>query len=356
LNRLASYIIVGVLKGTAFVAFALVSVAAVIEFVGQLDDVGLASYGLDDALLFVALRIPHKIFDVLPAAALLGALLSLGNMAVHRELVVMRTTGVSHYRLLGAVGTAGVVLLIVMLLLGESLAPSLGAYARSMRADALLEEVDTASTRSTWFKHEDRIFSLQQPRETGEYNQAAKIFELDGPTSLRQLARADSVTTVNSETWELRGYAETSFGTDTTTARREARIDQDFGLDPELLALSEVRVDLLDTPALVDYIAYLERNGLDASSYLAAYWGRIANGASVVLMAILALPFVLGGLRSAGTGARMVVGLVIGLGYYVFVRLSAQIGEVFSIDPVVAAWAPGGLLLLITLVAVLRLR
>ena len=129
MNRLASYIVIGVLKGTALVALALVAVASVIEFVGQLDDVGLASYGLTEALLFVALRIPRKIFDVLPAAALLGALLSLGNLAVHRELVVMRTSGVSQYRLLASIGFAGFILLIVMLLLGESMAPSLGAYA-----------------------------------------------------------------------------------------------------------------------------------------------------------------------------------------------------------------------------------
>ena len=95
---------------------------------------------------------------------------------------------------------------------------------------------------------------------------------------------------------------------------------------------------------------------LDASRDLAAYWGRIANGASVVLMAVLALPFVLGGLRSAGTGARMILGLVIGLGYFVLVRLSAQIGEVFSLDPVVAAWAPGALLFAVTAFAVVRLR
>ena len=73
-------------------------------------------------------------------------------------------------------------------------------------------------------------------------------------------------------------------------------------------------------------------------------------------MAVLALPFVMGGLRSAGTGARMLVGLIIGLGYYVLVQLSAQIGDVFSLDPVVAAWAPGALLLFVTGVAVVRLR
>lgn len=355
MNRLPSYIVNGVLKGTAMVAVALVTVLSVIEFIGQLDDVGLGNYGLAQAFIYVALRIPNKIFDVLPAAALIGALFSLGNMAVHREIVVMRTTGVSQYRLLGAVAVAGGVLFVVMALLGESLAPSLNAYARSMRADALLEDVDAASSQSTWFKDGNRIFNLLQPRNGGEFDLAVRIFELDGSAGLRQIAMADAVTT-DSESWVLRGYSETSFSDERTIGRREPQVERNFGLDPEFLELSAVSEDLLDTPELNRYIDYLQRNGLDASSYLAAYWGRIANGASVVLMAILALPFVMGGLRSAGTGARMVVGLVIGLGYFVLVRLSTQMGEVFSIDPVVAAWAPGGLLLVVTLLAVARLR
>lgn len=356
MNLLAKYVVAGVLKGTALVALALVTVSSVIEFIGQLEDVGIASYGIGEALLFVLLRVPHKVFDVLPAATLLGALLSLGNMAVHRELVIMRASGTSHYRLLGFVGTAGVLLLIVMFLLGESLAPSLGAYARTMRADALFEEVATASAQSTWFKDGDRIFNLRQPRGGGEFDRAVRVFELEDTTGLRRIGKADSLGSVSSEEWDLRGYSETRFEGSRTTARRIDEIQQDYGLNPDLMELSEVRADLLDTPELVRYIAYLRGNGLDASRYLAAYWGRIANGASVVLMALLALPFVLGGLRSAGTGARMIFGLVIGLGYYVAVRLSAQIGDVFALDPAAAAWAPGGLLLIITLLAVLRLR
>ena len=356
MNLLSNYIVSGVLKGTALVVAALVTVGSGIEFVGQLDDVGLANYGLQDALLYVALRVPAKMIDVLPAAALLGSLLSLGNMAVHRELVVMRTSGVSQYRLLGAVGTAGIILLIVMLLLGESLAPSLGGYARTMRAEALLEDVDTASPQSTWFKDGNRIFNLRRPRNGAEFDLAVRIFELDGDTRIDQIAKADSVRTVSANIWEMRGYAETTFQAASTITSSAPRVQQDYGLNPELLEFSEVRADLLDTPRLNRYIDYLQSNGLDASEYLAAYWGRIASGASVVLMAILALPFVLGGLRSAGTGARMIFGLVIGLGYFVLVRLSAQIGEVFSLDPVVAAWAPGALLLLVTTYAVVRLR
>jgi lipopolysaccharide export system permease protein len=73
-------------------------------------------------------------------------------------------------------------------------------------------------------------------------------------------------------------------------------------------------------------------------------------------MTVLALPFVFGGLRSAGTGARLVVGLVIGLGYYVVVQVAARSGQVFDVDPIVVAWAPSAVLLAIVTIALLRVR
>ena len=127
-------------------------------------------------------------------------------------------------------------------------------------------------------------------------------------------------------------------------------------MNPDLLALSVVREDLLDTPSLQRYIGYLEANDLDARRYLIAYWTRISDVVSVVLMTILALPFVLGGLRSAGTGARFLVGLVIGLSYYVIGEVLRSGGAVYDVDPLVVAWAPSALLLSITTVALLRAR
>jgi lipopolysaccharide export system permease protein len=106
----------------------------------------------------------------------------------------------------------------------------------------------------------------------------------------------------------------------------------------------------------VRYIGYLTLNGLDAHRYLVAYWSRIASVVSVVVMTVLALPFVFGGLRSAGAGARLVVGLIVGLSYYVAGQVLKSGGEVYGLDPLVIAWAPTAVLLLIASVAFARIR
>lgn len=353
---LRRYIVLETLKGVGAVLGVLVAIGAFIEFVGELDDVGLARYGMAQALGYVALRIPRLVFDVLPAAALLGALLSLGNLAVHRELVVMRASGVSQYGLLGAVGMAGLSLLVVMVVLGESLAPSLGAYAREMRTQALHDDLDMADAQSAWLKDGDRIVNLRRPAGGLDFDAGVFLFELEGARGLRQVARADSADIDAEQGWVLVNYEETAFSADGVSVRRERDAREDYGLSPELLDLSVVRQDLLDTPSLKRYIEYLRANDLDADAYLIAYWTRMASTASVVLMTVLALPFVFGSLRSAGTGARMVVGLVIGLGYYVATQVLANSGEVFDLDPRIVAWAPVAVLALVTLIGLARVR
>ena len=117
-----------------------------------------------------------------------------------------------------------------------------------------------------------------------------------------------------------------------------------------------MRHDLLDRAGLTRYIDYLQENNLDATQHLIAYWARMADIVSVLLMSMLALPFVFGGLRSAGTGARLLVGLLVGLGYYVTAQAFANSGQVFDLDPRVVAWLPSVVLLLITTGAFLRIR
>jgi lipopolysaccharide export system permease protein len=352
---LRGYIVLSVIRGVALALAVLVAVMTAFDLVAQLDDVGTGTYTLDAAIVYVLLGTPRTIFSVLPAAALIGSLLALGNLAVHRELVVMRASGISSWQLLMSVGLAGFALAVLMVLLGESLAPSLGAYAAEMRTRALREDL-TAEGQATWLKDGEHIFSLR--RQTGElgYRGGVLLFELGPEQALRQIARADTTAVDEAGRWVLSNFGETRFLDNGVMARTERLSTQTYDMNPDLLALSVVREDLLDTPSLQRYIRYLQDNGLDARRYLIAYWTRLADIVSVVLMTALALPFVFGGLRSAGTGARLLVGLVVGLSYYAVEQVLVSGGEVYRLHPLFVAWAPSAVLLLITVVAMARAR
>ena len=71
---------------------------------------------------------------------------------------------------------------------------------------------------------------------------------------------------------------------------------------------------------------------------------------------LLAVPFVLGSFRSAGAGTRMMLGLLIGIGFFLLQRLIESGTVVFQLNPVLLAWLPTALLALVTFVLLARTR
>jgi lipopolysaccharide export system permease protein len=65
-------------------------------------------------------------------------------------------------------------------------------------------------------------------------------------------------------------------------------------------------------------------------------------------MPILALAFVFGSLREVGSGARLVLGLVVGLVYFLMSELIFNYGQVYNINPIITAWIPPILLTIYT--------
>ena len=61
-------------------------------------------------------------------------------------------------------------------------------------------------------------------------------------------------------------------------------------------------------------------------------------------------------MRSAGTGTRMMLGLLIGIGFFLLQRLIESGTVVFQLNPVLLAWLPTALLALLTLGLLARTR
>jgi lipopolysaccharide export system permease protein len=89
---------------------------------------------------------------------------------------------------------------------------------------------------------------------------------------------------------------------------------------------------------------------------VAEFWDHLARPVALLLMLMLSLPFVFGPLRSSSTGQRMLVGMLIGIGFYVFNSMFMQTGVVFGLNPLVTAWLPTLLLGAISFVAVRRIK
>src|SRR5262245_63166479 len=122
-STLSRYVIRAVRGTTLLVMLVLLTLSGLYIFITQQDEIGVGTYTLEDAFLFVGLNPPKYAFDMLPIAALIGALLALGNLARSMELIVVRAAGVSTMRIGMWVAAAGVILMLVTAVLAELVAP-----------------------------------------------------------------------------------------------------------------------------------------------------------------------------------------------------------------------------------------
>jgi lipopolysaccharide export system permease protein len=344
---LGKYIVRTVLGYTALVTLVLAALGALFLFIGQQGDIGTGNYTASQAMLFVALNLPSYLFQLLPVATLIGALLGLGNLARGSELVVMRASGITTAQFCRWLGVAGVLLAALMFLIGEFVSPPLGKYARQMKVFSKFSQFSFAGSRGTWVRDGDTIISVDQQSSSASYG-GVQIFRFGPGRKLLSVGRAESASVGRDNVWRLQNYAETRFsdaGTDAGTVPKE---EVRSTLSPEFLGLAVVEPDYMGLRDLVSYVEHMKRNDLDVTAFEVAIWARIARMAAMVLVVVLALPFALGPMRNSGQGARTVIGILIGAAFVLLSQMLESGGQIFGLPPWIVGWGPTLLLAALT--------
>lgn len=359
MKLLDRYLIGQMMWFTLLVTAALVTLAALFSFIEQQSDVGVGSFGMLDAFLVTLLLVPKQTFQLLPIASLIGSLLGLGNLARGSELIVIRAAGVSVARVALAAAMAGVVLVAVGAILGEALAPPLEDYARQVKTVGKYSNMNYAGRAGIWLKDGPRIVSIEQQSADNLYG-GIFIYQLqagdDGHQHLASVMHADSASFVRGQTWKLGNYAVSRLGPERVATQRAATMLVDSAVSSELLSAAAVDPGSLPVRGLWRYVAHLRANGLESRSWEIALWSRIARSLSTVLLCMLAVPFVFGPLRAAGAGSRTVIGVVIGIVYFLVNRTLENSGDVYGLSPLLVAWAPAAALAAVTAVGIARVR
>jgi lipopolysaccharide export system permease protein len=351
---LSQYMMRTILASTALVLVVLLALAGLFEFIAELDDTR-GDYQTPRVILYTLLRLPQLAVEMLPVATLIGSLLGLGALAANSEIIVMRSAGLSIRKLATMVSVTGFVLLVITALLGEFIGPPLDYFARNMRLEARFQQDDDRLGNATWVRDGPVILHLERVSSEFEFG-SIYMFLLNEDNGLASIARAENSGIDKDDQWILENLRETRFEDDGVQVVESSLAIETFNIDAEVLGISLVKPQSLSGRGLMSYVSYLKRNSLDARRYETELWYRIARTATVLIMPVLALAFVFGSLRTGGAGARLMIGVAIGLAYYLASEMLANSGQVFNFDPAVIAWLPSAILALVTLFALNRIR
>ena len=354
MSVLDRYIVRSILGSVFLVMIVVLLLGALFVFIDQQDEIGVGHYTAMDAMVFTLLNLPQQAFELLPITVLIGSLLGLGSLARGSELIVIRASGVSIVRLARTVLIAGLLLIGLEVLLGEFLAPPLQVAAREQKAFAKYTDISFGGGGRAWVRDGDLILNVARQSGQTQFSNM-QIFELSPDHHLMAIGHATSATAGADKQWLLGGYAESRFVDNSVKVRIGQRTLQSH-VTAGFLGLAAQDPEQLTSRSLWQLIQYYRVNSLDPTQYLFAFWSRIARTVAIGFAVLLAIPFVLGSLRSSGAGARILMGILLGICFFLIQKLIESGTVVFDLNPMVLAWIPTATMGMVTLFLLARAR
>lgn len=353
MTLLDRYLARTVLLHTLMVMAVLMALMTLMTFIGQQDDIGEGNYRVGDAFLYTLLSLPQRAYELLPVGTLIGAILGFGALARDRELIVVRAAGVSIARIAGSAALAGLGVAALIWVIGEYFAPPADQYARQHKMFSKFSQVEIAGSSSAWVREGSWFFNVRQQAADRLFG-GVFVYQLDAGHRLRLVGHAETASQNAAGRWILSNYAETRLEADRTETRGRDQEEAGAQFNVDFLGLAVAEPNSLPIRRLYQYVRHLKSNDLDSRAWEIAFWSRISRLLAAVVVCVFAVPFALGPLRSAGAGARTVLGIMAGVLFMLLSQTLESSGRVYGLNPLLVAWGPTLLLAAIAAVAIRR--
>lgn len=356
-RTLATYLARTFLVRTLAVLAALVLVLQTLDLLGESGDI-LAYAGNGDTQLwhYVMLRAPQLIAFLLPFSVLLGTLITFVTLNQNSEVIAMKAAGVSAHQILAPLVIASLGVAALSFVFNERLVTRSSAALDAWQA-VQYGPVPRAPSGGTdvWVRDGDDIIHAASAGGHGRDVVLSRVtlYDRDGGALRRIVAMAGARVRLAPDAAGLARFAgwaapaATAF--DVATGAKHAIGRFEFGADvhPDQFTLASVSADDRSIRVLGGQIEDLRRAGRPTGALEAGWWHKLSGPLSAVLMPLLAGVAAFGLARSGRLFIRAVIGMALGFAYFVADNFALAMGNLGAYPPLLAAWAPFLLFLVI---------
>lgn len=299
---------------------------------------------------YLALRIPQLASQFTPFAALLGAVATLATLNQHSEVIVMKGAGLSAYHVI-----APTVLICMFIAAGHFMFDDQVVVKANAKLDywekneyALdLKEPPTTANRS-WMLDGSTIIEIDSIIQSGRVLllDNVSLYERDSNANLQSLAKAGFATYTDGA-WTL--FEVTRFSLPGFTTIRTDSEPWSVSIPAERFIALAIEPHKVSYGTLKRSIRDLSREGYPTDVLRSALYHKIAGPLSTVLMPLLGAIAAFGLARGGQLFIRIVFGMALGFAFFVADNFMLAVSEFGAIPPLLSAWAPFILFMLLGL-------
>lgn len=291
------------------------------------------NYNAWQAFLYVLWGAPSYLYEILPVAALIGSVLGLGALASNSELIVMRSIGISLWRIVGWVMRSALLLIVLSFVLSEWVIPYTNEKAQSIkkqRSVATLGEV-----KGYWSREGQRFTYIDYANSQGQLRNIQSI-DFDENYRLQSFITADKGQFVKDGQWNL----EQSHQVDLLAQGNAIKTDHEqqalgLALQPKYVHMVTLDPDDLSPSQLISFMQYLKEYSQVPKTYELAFWQKVSSPFAMIALVLIACSFIFGPLRQQSMGFRLVIALFTGLGFFYIQDFLGYASLVYAPSP---AW------------------
>lgn len=339
MNLLERYLWKSVLSSILITWLSLILLDRFFAFLAELGDVSPDThYGNLQAFYYILMGTPKLLYDYFPTATLIGSLLGLGNLAANSELTAMRAAGISIRQIVTMTLKLGLVLVLLVFVLGEWVAPRTELAASSFKLRMQQKQL-AIGNQGIWVKDGNRILNIAKLWSEKKM-EGISIYEINP-----EAGRIESIThAVRAERdatgWMLYEFNRKTIRADGVDQENQPQVHEDNLLPEQLLTIAAVKPNQLAASELADFIRHQRDNDLSSNRFEQAFWQHFTTPLSTLVMLIIAAPFVFSFQRNAGAGQRIFIGILIGIVFFLFNRILGHVGIVYGVPPLLSATLP----------------
>ncbi|GAB2886503.1 LPS export ABC transporter permease LptG [Uliginosibacterium flavum] len=328
-----------ILSSTLLVLGAFLCLFTFFDFLAELEELGKGGYQIKHAFIFVALSIPSRAYEIMPIAVLIGSLFALTQFARNSELTVLRAAGVSTLRLMGELLKIGLIFVVTTFVVGEYVAPPLERVAQKWRLRSINASVPQELRTGMWIR-DGRLFVNVSRVLPDTSLEKVKIFEFDEAHRLLSMNLAEKGAYSPAQGWLLTDVVQTRFVGERIETARLPALRWGSELTPEMISVVMVTPERMAIGNLYQYTQHLKANAQRTGRYEVAFWKKLMYPLAALVMMGLALPFALGNQRSVNVGARVLMGVMLGITFYLLNALFSNLGIINNWPAFLSATAP----------------
>lgn len=284
-------------------------------------------------------KLPAMLVLTFPVSTLFGTAMALGRLSEDSEIIAMRTSGISLFRIALPILVLSLFISMAAFSNSEFLVPWCNQVSENIIRQVIMKQPVTQVRENVFFKDKgNRYFYVKRVDQSTQTLYDVMVYEFEGEKLPRVIVARQAK--YDGGKWLLEDGTVHDFGDDGLLAY-EAKFDKmSIDVSENFLGYSDQKTTQeMSSRELMALIVMLKRGGVNTNSLLVDLYMKFSVPLTCFVFALLGIPLSIPGVRATRSLGVIMCITVVFL-FYVFASTSRSFGYGGIVPPIAAAFVP----------------